>query len=67
MFSPSEKKNINTLLVTRIMIIDLRIILPKKKNEHICKSQDDEAKWMHFLIEHEDLLKTYNGIESAIV
>ena len=30
------------------MIIDLRIILPKTKDERICKSQDDEAKWMHF-------------------
>ena len=57
------KNIINTLLVTCIMIIKvkpLHMILPKKSV--YVKSYDGRTKWMHFLIEDDDLLEKYNTV-----
>ena len=53
------KKTINTLFVTCIMIIKLKLDNVKQA---FAKSRDGQTKWMCFLIEDDELLEKYNTI-----
>ena len=49
-----EKKMINTLLVTYIML---------PKTSAYVKSCDGQSKWMYFLIEDDELIEKYSAIQ----
>ena len=61
------KKTVSTLLVTCIMILKLYIMLPK--TSAYVKGYDGKTKWMYFLIEDDDLLKSIIlfGIKSVLI
>ena len=48
------KKTISTLLVTCMMVTPLNIMLPK--TSAYVKRYNGKTKWMHFLIEDDDLM-----------
>ena len=60
-----EKKTINTLLFTCIIIIKLSYYMFPKTITY-WKSYDGEIKWMYFLIEDDDLLEKHTTIWKRI-
>ena len=57
------KKIMNTLLVSRIMIIKLsNYISCFQKGVHMWKVMMEKTKWMYFLIDDDDLLEKYNTV-----
>ena len=59
-FGESNHKYFIGYLYNDYKIKPLHIILPK--TSAYVKTYDGQTKWMHFLIEDDDLLQTYNTI-----